>query len=59
MKLTVYLRGAYDNQVNKHKYTIMNCDICNEGNDQNTMVEKIAQTGVSEGLGEEGIFCPM
>lgn len=42
MKLTVYLRGAYNNQVNKHKNTIMNCDTCNEGNHQNTMVEKIA-----------------
>lgn len=59
MMLTVYLGGAYNQQVNKHKNTIMNCDTCNEGNGQKAMVEKITQMGVSEGLCEEEFFDPV
>lgn len=40
MKYNVF-GEAYNKQVNKHKNTAMNCDTCNKGNDQNTMVENI------------------
>lgn len=37
----------------------MNCDTCNEGNDQNAMIEKSTETGAREGLREKGVFYPV
>lgn len=58
MKLTTYLGGAYNNHANKHTNTIMNCDTCKEGNDQNAVIEKTTQTGIREGLCEERGYYP-
>lgn len=41
MELIIYLGGAYNKQEYKQKYTVMNCDTCKKGNDQNAMGDNI------------------